>query len=186
MNNLLLKTRIENLFLRELRMDDLDGFYSWQSDPEITKYYAFTRLPQTIEKARGTLETIVEGTNRDSVHLAVVKEAFSPDEEFIGVASLKNISFLDRHAEFATVIGSTRNMGKGYGKAASLRMIHYGFDTLNLRKIYMSALAGNEKTIHLYESIGFRREGVFRQHVFRDGVYEDLVWYSLFRDELSE
>ena len=102
MKSMLLKTRIEDLFLRELRMDDLEGFYSWQRDPEIAKYYAFTRLPRTLEEARRTLASIVEGTNRDSIHLAVVKEAFTPDEEFIGVTSLKNISFLDRHAEFAT------------------------------------------------------------------------------------
>jgi len=182
---MLLKTRIEELFLRELRMDDLDGFYSWQSNPEITKYYAFTRVPRTLEETRKTLASIVEGTSRDSVHLAIVKDASTSGEEFVGVASLKNISSLDRHAEYAMVIASTKNMGKGYGKAASIRMIQYGFDTLNLRKIYMSALAGNEKTIHLYESIGFKREGVFRQHVFRDGSYEDLAWFSLFREEFT-
>jgi diamine N-acetyltransferase len=182
---MLLKTRIEDLFLRELRMDDLEGFYSWQSNPEITKYYAFTRVPRTLEETRRALASIVEGTSRDSVHLAIVKDACSPGEEFVGVTSLKNISSLDRHAEYAMVIASTKNMGKGYGKAASIRMIQYGFDTLNLRKIYMSALAGNEKTIHLYESIGFRREGVFRQHVFRDGGYEDLAWFSLFREEFT-
>jgi len=182
----LLKTGVEGLFLRELRMDDLDGFYSWQNDPEIAKYYAFTRLPRTREEARGALESIVAGGRGDSVHLAVARNAHAPDDQFLGVMSLKNISALDRHAEFAAVIASAREMGKGYGRAASVRMIRYGFDTLNLRKIYLSILSDNERTIHLYETIGFRREGIFRQHVFNDGKYEDLVWYSLFPEELRE
>ena len=56
---MLLKTRIEDLFLRELRMDDLEGFYSWQSNPEIAKYYAFTRVPRTLEETRRALASIV-------------------------------------------------------------------------------------------------------------------------------
>jgi diamine N-acetyltransferase len=181
-----LKTSVENLFLRDLRMEDLEGFYSWQNDPEIAANFAFTRLPRTLEETRRTLAGIVDGNRRDSVHLAVVQCPGTPGEEFVGVTSLKNISFLDRHAEFSIVIASKRHMGKGYGSAATVRMIRYGFDTLNLRKIYLSVLAGNETAIGLYERLGFRREGAFRQHLFRNGAYEDLMWFSLFREELTE
>ena len=183
---MLLKTSVEALSLRNLSMEDIDGFYAWQNVPEIARWYAFTRTPRSREEAGRALTAIVEGVERDSVHLAVVKDAFAAEEKFIGVVSLKHISFLDRHAEFAAVIGSPGQMGKGYGRAASVRMIRYGFEALNLRKVYMSAFADNERTIHLYESIGFKKEGVSREHIFRDGVYEDLVWLSLFREELVD
>ena len=184
---MLLSTAVKDLFLRELCMDDLEGFYSWQNDPEIAANFAFTRLPRTLEEARKILAAIVEGHVRDSVHLAVVlRSGEAPSEEFLGVASLKNISPLDRHAEFAIVMGARRHMRKGYGKAAALRIIRYGFHTLNLRKVYLSVLGCNETAIHLYEGLGFRREGLFREHLFREGIYEDLVWYSLLKEELRE
>ncbi len=184
---MLLSTTIKNLFLRELCMDDLEGFYAWQNDPEIAANFAFTRLPRTLEETRKILTAIVEGHVRDSVHLAVVlRSGEAPSEEFLGVASLKNISPLDRHAEFAIVMGVREHMRKGYGRAAALRIIRYGFHTLNLRKVYMSVLECNKASISLCEGVGFRREGLFREHLFREGIYEDLAWYSLLRGELKE
>ena len=180
-----LSTTIGGVFLRELRMDDLDGFYSWQNDPEISQYYAFTRTPRTREAAKKALASIVDGVDSESLHFAIVRRDPGENEEpFIGVVSLKNIHPIDRHAEFATVICATEHMGKGYGRAASLCMIRHGFETLHLRKIYLSILAGNARVIHLYESMGFRYEGAFRKHVCRDGVCSDLLWYSLFPEEL--
>ena len=47
MEPMLLPTTIDDLFLRELRMDDFDGFSSWQLNPEIARCFSFTRTPRT-------------------------------------------------------------------------------------------------------------------------------------------
>lgn len=182
---MLLPTTIDGLFLRDLRMDDFDGFSSWQHDPEIARCFAFTRTPRTQDETRRVLAEIVGGAHPESVHLAIVLTGQETGEEsFVGVVSLKNRHPIDRHAEFAIVIGAGTHMGKGYGKAAARRMCLYGFEALRLRKIYLNVLADNVRAVKLYEDLGFRFEGRFREHFFRDGVWNDLLWYSVFPGEL--
>ena len=182
---MLLPTTIDGLFLRDLRMDDFDGFSSWQQDPEIARCFAFTRTPRTQDETRRVLTEIVGGVHPESVHLAIVLTGQETGEEsFVGVVSLKNRHPIDLHAEFAIVIGAGAHMGKGYGKAAARRMCLYGFETLRLRKIYLNVIADNVRAVRLYEELGFRFEGRFREHFFRDGVWNDLLWYSVFPSEL--
>jgi len=182
---MLLPTTIDGLFLWDLRMDDFDGFSSWQHDPEIARCFAFTRTPRTQDETRRVLTEIVGGAHPESVHLAIVLTGQETRKEsFVGVVSLKNRHPIDLHAEFAIVIGAGTHMGKGYGKAAARRMCLYGFETLRLRKIYLNVLADNVRAVKLYEDLGFRFEGRFREHFFRDGVWNDLLWYSVFPGEL--
>lgn len=182
---MLLPTTIDGLFLRDLRMDDFDGFSSWQQDPEIARCFAFTRTPRTQDETRRVLAEIVGGAHPESVHLAIVLTGQETGKEsFVGVVSLKNRHPIDRHAEFAIVIGAREHMGKGYGKAAARRMCLYGFEELRLRKIYLNVIADNVRAVRLYEELGFRFEGRFREHFFRDGVWNDLLWYSVFPSEL--
>ena len=182
---MLLPTTIDGLFLRDLRMDDFDGFSSWQHDPEIARCFAFTRTPRTQDETRRVLTEIVGGAHPESVHLAIVLTGQETRKElFVGVVSLKNRHPIDLHAEFAIVIGAGAHMGKGYGKAAARRMCLYGFGALRLRKIYLNVIADNVRAVRLYEELGFRFEGRFREHFFRDGVWNDLLWYSVFPSEL--
>ena len=60
---MLLPTTIDGLFLRDLRMDDFDGFSSWQHDPEIARCFAFTRTPRTQDETRRVLTEIVGGVH---------------------------------------------------------------------------------------------------------------------------
>ena len=41
----------------------------------------------------------------------------------------------------------------------------------------------NARSIRLFESHGFRREGVRRQYIFKDGVFKDEFLYSLVRED---
>ena len=73
--------------------------------------------------------------------------------EFIG-----NIEFFNRvddEAEWGIVI-TTNKQNKGYGKEALLRSVEYGFNELNLRRIYLGVYANNPRAIHVYENCGFK------------------------------
>ncbi len=41
----------------------------------------------------------------------------------------------------------------------------------------------NERAIALYEKLGFRREGVYREFLSRDGQRYDMYLYGLLRRE---
>jgi len=41
----------------------------------------------------------------------------------------------------------------------------------------------NQRAIALYEKLGFRREGIFREHLERDGTRFDMYLYGILRPE---
>ncbi len=63
--------------------------------------------------------------------------------------------------------------GQGIGKALMKQVIKWAKETEGITRLELEVLARNEVAVHLYERLGFEREGVIRRAVFRDGVYLD-------------
>lgn len=74
------------------------------------------------------------------------------------------------------------NQGLGY---ISYRVfLDYIFTELNLNKVYLEVLTTNTRAIHLYEKLGFIKEGTKREEVFKDGKFVDSEIYSILKSEL--
>lgn len=89
----------------------------------------------------------------------------------------------NRLAECGLFIGVKKYWGKGYGTDALLTLLRYGFDTLNFNRIQLCVMAFNQRAIHVYEKIGFVREGTQREAHFYKGQYWDMHHYSILRRE---
>jgi RimJ/RimL family protein N-acetyltransferase len=61
--------------------------------------------------------------------------------------------------------------------------VDYAFGTLNLNRVWLQVYASHAPAIHVYEKVGFRREGVQRAQHFLDGRYEDGVLMGMLRSE---
>ena len=44
----------------------------------------------------------------------------------------------------------------------------------------------NDRALHVYESVGLRREGLLRETILVDGKYENLVVLGILEDEWRE
>jgi len=176
-----LPTSNENIVLRSLKAEDALSLHSWTDNPEIARFFVFTRVPSSLERSRRFLESQLNG-DPNNIHLAIEE---TETGDFVGLVSLKNISWIDRNAEFAIVLVSEDKTGKGYGKAATIAIIEYAFTTLNLHRIYLSVLSSNIRAKTLYEKVGFKQEGLWREHAYMMGEYQDLLWYGLMREELK-
>ena len=49
----------------------------------------------------------------------------------------------------------------------------YGFNQLNLHRIFLMVISSNPRAIRAYEKVGFIREAVFRKHIYQNGEYCD-------------
>lgn len=68
----------------------------------------------------------------------------------------------------------------GAGRYLMRHLVALAFDELRLRRIFLEVVASNVAAIALYESIGFTREGRYRDGFRgRDGRFEDLLPYGL-------
>lgn len=164
--------------LRPLEPEDLDQLYLYRNDPEVMHWlggfsagYSHADLEQWLISHRN---------RRDEVLWAV---ASRPEDRCIGHVGLYQIDHRSRKAEFAILIGDADQQGKGIGKEVTKAVLAYGFDELNLHRITLSAIATNDRAIHLYASLGFTQEGLLREDVFREGRYIDVVLMAILEDE---
>ena len=62
-------------------------------------------------------------------------------------------------------------------------LVRHGFETLNLNRIWLYVFEDNPRAIHVYEKVGFKREGLLRQDRFHEGHYWDTILMSILREE---
>ena len=66
----------------------------------------------------------------------------------------------------------------GFASEAIKEVIHYSFNTLNLRRIGAEVLPGNMASENLLLKLGFGYEGLLRNWMLWQGVYHDIKMYS--------
>lgn len=93
----------------------------------------------------------------------------------IGFVLFKNINPVFRAAELGIRIGDESDRGKGHGSAALKLALQYAWDTLNLRRVWLTVFARNTRAIASYQRAGFEQEGVMRDGAFIGGAWMDVV-----------
>jgi len=162
-----------NIYLRELRKSDLNGpWYTWLNDSEVTVFQNKGIFPNSIEKQTQYYESL---NNNNEVVLAIVEEATN---KHIGCVGLHKIDWIHRSAELGIVIGNRDVWGKKYGKQAWNLITDYGFNVLNLHRIFAVIIEGNIASQKSAESAGFILEGKFKDYLFKEGKYLNAFYYS--------
>ena len=170
----------EKIYLRGLEKNDLSGnMFQWVNDPEVT-YFMMMRgeRPNSMELMEEEYERYTRSKN-DVVFGIVDKKT----DTLIGRVGLYDIHRISHFGEFRIIIGEKEYWNKGYGTEATKLTVQYGFETLNLSKVWLHTNAENKGAIKAYENAGFVHEGVLRQEIYRNGRYYDAVRMSILRDE---
>lgn len=87
-----------------------------------------------------------------------------------------------RRAELGYWIG-VPFWGNGYATEAAREVVRYGFEGLNLNRIFANYFRGNDKSGRVLEKIGMRHEGCIRQGVLKAGKFIDLEMYSILSED---
>lgn len=169
----------DNYFVRSLLESDLDGAYkSWFDNQKVCKYNSHGKFFKNANWFRQFYDNL---NSEDQVVWAICHQ----DDGHIGNVSLQSVSFINRNAEFAIIIGNPNHWRKAVGLNASLTLLQHGFYKLNLERIYCGTAASNLGMQHLAQRMGMVEEGRRRKHLFLNGRWEDLLEYGLLRDDFS-
>ena len=165
----------------ELDNQELIAFvWQWINDAEVT-YYMFTgQRPFTKEQTAAMIKKDIEGGNI----LFSVRDKKS--EKPIGYAGLYDIHPIARKAEFRILIGEKKFWGKGYGTEVTELLTYYGFDRLNLHRIYLGFTQANKGAGKAYEKAGYKNEGVLKEDMYRNSAYYDTVRMAILRKNYYE
>lgn len=75
--------------------------------------------------------------------------------------------------------------GKHYATPMMHLLCRYAFQELNLERLWLLVLEGNERAINVYKKVGFVEEGRMRKHIFRNGKRHDYILMGLLREEFK-
>lgn len=173
----------EHVLLDSVRREDLPQFAQWFADPGLGALLfpgAVVPASQDDEEAWYTSARQAQESGRGYT-FAIRMIAEEP--RLIGSGGLFEVDGKNRSAMFGIAIADPGARGRGYGGEATELILRYGFDELNLHRIFLNAFAFNGRAIASYRRSGFGIEGVNRDAVFRDGRYHDMVVMAILEDE---
>lgn len=168
--------------LTGLTKDDARPLSSWRNDAGFLRLLdAAAARPQSEEQLAKWIDD--ENKNERSYQFAIRR---LDDDVLLGQVGLESILWSHGVAWLSIEIGERANWGKGYGREALALVLGFAFRELNLHRVQLTVFSYNEHAIRLYESLGFRREGTYREFLARDGQRHDMYLYGLLRGEWEE
>ncbi|MBZ9686568.1 GNAT family N-acetyltransferase [Clostridium estertheticum] len=169
----------EKIVLTSINEEDVLEFQKWYNDVSFMRHYDIvSAIPKTIEDVK---QLVSEVHKSNTAYIFAVKDLLK--KEFIGVTGFEDISWNNGTALIYIGIGGEKHRGCGYGEEALKLSIEFGFQELNFHRIQLTVLEYNEPAIKLYEKVGFKREGVYREFIHRDGRRYDMYLYGILRSE---
>lgn len=170
----------EEYFVRTLQEEDVLGDYpKWFEDQDVCRYNSHGKYSYS----KNYFENYVKNLNGSHQIIWAICHVI---DGHIGNISLQEISFINRTAEFAIILGNKAHWGKKVGFLAGKKLLEHGFFKLDLEKIHCGTAVSNEGMKKLALSLGMVLEGVRRRHFFLEGCRVDLVEYGILRNEFIE
>ncbi|MGC1106890.1 MAG: GNAT family protein [Candidatus Acidiferrales bacterium] len=168
----------QQVYLRCLEQADLQLMAEWLNDADVTRLLFMGLFPANLESLIAQWER--DRGNPEEVTLAVCDKA---SNKFVGTTGLYRIHWVMRTAEFRVFLGDKRVWNRGIGTECVKLMVVYGFEKLNLNKVWLGVNADNFGGVKAYQKAGFVHEGVLRQEQYRNFRYYDAIRMSLLRSE---
>lgn len=166
-----------DLKLRPLEREDLKFVHRLNNDAKIMSYWFEEPYEAFVE-----LQELYDKHIHDQSERRFMLEL---DGQMVGLVELMEIDYIHRRAEFQIII-DPKFQGHGYAVSATKLAMKYAFHVLNLHKLYLVVDKVNEKAIHVYEKVGFIREGELIDEFFVDGTYHDAIRMCIFQHQYQE
>ena len=165
----------ERVVLRPIEPEHLPNYIRWFADQDVLAFFGPYR-PMNLAQEQAWYES--QNKDRETVNFACEYEG-----QHIGRGGFGRLNHAHQSAEVGLFIGEKSFWDQGLGQDMLTTLVSYGFDYLNLHRIYLRVFAENQRAIHAYEKVGFIPEGRFREAEWRHGRWQDLLYMSVLRHE---
>lgn len=168
----------EQIYLRAYERGDLPMMVEYLNDPEVTRLLFMGLVPSSVEMLVAQWER-----DRNSQEEVVFAVCDKRTDAFLGTTGLYRIHWVMRTGEFRIFLGDKRFWNRGIGTECTKLMVSYGFEKLNLNRVWLGVNSENTGAVRAYEKAGFVHEGVLRQEQYRNLRYYDAIRMSVLRSE---
>ena len=165
--------------LRDFEPDDAEAVERWFSDRAITEGLLEQRDSFSADEARAWVERATDTAGEDRKWALTIRGAEDP----AGFTALYGLG-RQTAPELGVLIGDLAARGHGVGREAVRQTAQRAFE-LGAHRVYARILSSNEASRRVFESAGFKREGVMRAHVRRGDELLDCELWGLLPDDLE-
>lgn len=109
-----------------------------------------------------------------------------PLGKIVGEAVLNEMDDHLRCANFRVALFDRELFGKGLGTWMTEKTLEFAFEEAKLHRVSLEVFAFNPRAIHVYEKVGFRREGVLKDAVLDGDRYADSILMAILEDQWCE
>lgn len=169
----------DRLLLRGLSENDAEGIFSILSNENVTRYYGKEAF-KNINEAKDFI-TYFQNKFKENRGFRWGIELKST-HELIGTIGLDAWVSQQRRAQIGYEIHPDY-WNQGYALEAVLKIISFGFQSLQLIRVGAIVFPENKPSNRLLLKIGFQREGLLRKYIHQNGVSHDTYIYSILNIE---
>jgi hypothetical protein len=162
--------------LRAVEREDLISLREWRNYPEFRRNFREVRELSLADQEQWFDN--LQKTKHINYMFAIVRLS---DNKIIGAAGLLYINWFIRSADFSFYIGENKSYidQDGYAEDAVHILLDYGFNYLNLHKIWMELYEYDKKKLEFFQEVfDFKVDGKLRDNCFDDGKYWDSLIIS--------
>ena len=153
---------------RNLELADAENLLEWRNSDSVAPFMFNDRSIQLDEHLSWVRQSLHDEPTS-------ARRIFVADDQPIGFFSLTSIDNTNRSCVWGGYLAPNVPRGKGYGKAMMDESLRIAFDERGMHRVVVEAIVGNDRAISLYESVGFRREGILRDRAQQSHGYVDVV-----------
>lgn len=168
--------RTKRLALRDFKETDWASIHKYASDPQVVRYMDWG--PNTEEETKNFIRRakahLKEQPRRNYTLAIVLKQK----NTLIGGCGIHVSNMGNREGWIGYCLN--RNFwGKGYATETAKVLLRFGFDQLNLHRIFATCDPANIASAHVLEKIGMQLEGHLREHKWAKGKWRDSLLYAI-------
>ncbi|MDM4721404.1 GNAT family N-acetyltransferase [Micromonospora sp. WMMA1363] len=149
-------TRDGGIVIRPHQPADLAAFARFLTDPDATRYMAFTPEQKTVEGARVMLDYVISsyGTNEEVVSLTIADAA---DDSYLGSLGAAPTETPGVVEIYFTVLPAWQ--GRGVATRAAALLLDHIVAQPGIREIRADAVPENDPSVRVLEKLGFEPAG---------------------------
>ena len=170
--------RTERLHLRKIKIEDVNDFFEYSSNQDVTKYlsYTHTGIDEALEYINNKITQYEEG----SCMIWGIEDLKS--RKYIGACGYTHWDQDNKNAEIAYTLNKDF-WGIGLGSEIFSELLKFGFNNMKLNRIEAKCWKENEKSHNLMIKNGMKTEGILRGQWYIKNEFRDVIVCSMLKNE---
>ena len=167
--------------MRAMERSDLSLVQTWRNNEKIRRNFREYR-EFSMDQKENWYENMIKD---DRFEMFVIIDCKL--DEVVGVSGLTYIDWVNRHADVHFYIGKNEAwIDQKYAPKAINIILGYGFNILDLNKIWAEVYEIDKLKLNFFENIGFKIDANLREHYYYNGKYHISHILSILKREYNK